>query len=167
MPMDLPADADIHPYLPQAYFADSYSIELPYQGESALEIYFEMVNRTPKWVNFLMDLRNRIVSKLGLKHLGRMADLDENKPIEEYKVGDQVGIFSIVSLRHHEIVVEDCDKHLNVRLSFLLVPDGNRVTLHATTVVHVKNTFGKVYMFFVAPVHKVIVPKSLNTLMTD
>ncbi|TFH90447.1 DUF2867 domain-containing protein [Vibrio ouci] len=166
MPMDLPADADIHPYLSHAYFADSYSIELPYQGESALEIYFEMVNRTPKWVNCLMDLRNRIVSKLGLKHLGRMADLDKNKPIEEYKVGDQVGIFSIVSLRHNEIVVEDCDKHLNVRLSFLLVPDGNRVTLHATTVVHVKNTFGKVYMFFVAPVHKVIVPRSLNTLVT-
>ncbi|WP_167489356.1 DUF2867 domain-containing protein [Vibrio ouci] len=164
--MDLPADADIHPYLSHAYFADSYSIELPYQGESALEIYFEMVNRTPKWVNCLMDLRNRIVSKLGLKHLGRMADLDKNKPIEEYKVGDQVGIFSIVSLRHNEIVVEDCDKHLNVRLSFLLVPDGNRVTLHATTVVHVKNTFGKVYMFFVAPVHKVIVPRSLNTLVT-
>ncbi|EEX94872.1 hypothetical protein VIOR3934_05244 [Vibrio orientalis CIP 102891 = ATCC 33934] len=165
MPMELPANADIHPYLPQSYFADSHSIELSYRGESALEIYFEMVSRTPKWVNFLMDLRNRIVSKLGLKHLGRMADLDQNKPVEDYKVGDQVGIFSIVSLRHNEVVVEDCDKHLNVRLSFLLVPNGNQVTLHATTVVHVKNTFGKVYMFFVAPVHKVIVPKSLNSLI--
>ncbi|WP_038210913.1 DUF2867 domain-containing protein [Vibrio orientalis] len=163
--MELPANADIHPYLPQSYFADSHSIELSYRGESALEIYFEMVSRTPKWVNFLMDLRNRIVSKLGLKHLGRMADLDQNKPVEDYKVGDQVGIFSIVSLRHNEVVVEDCDKHLNVRLSFLLVPNGNQVTLHATTVVHVKNTFGKVYMFFVAPVHKVIVPKSLNSLI--
>lgn len=163
--MDLPAEADIHPYLPQAYFADSFSIELPYQGESALQIYFEMVNRTPKWVNVLMDLRNRIVSKLGLKHLGRLGDVDDKKPTEDYQVGDQVGIFSIVSLRHDEIVVEDCDKHLNVRLSFLLVPKGNMATLHATTVVHVKNRFGKIYMFFVAPVHKVIVPKSLNTLL--
>jgi len=167
MPIELPSETDIHPYLPQAYFADSFSIELPYQGESALEIYFKMVNRTPKWVNFLMDLRNRIVSKLGLKHLGRLSDVHENKPIEEYKVGDQVGIFSIVSLRHNEVLVEDRDKHLDVRLSFLLVPNGNTATLHATTVVHVKNRFGKIYMFFVAPVHKVIVPNSLKQLYSN
>lgn len=94
-----------------------------------------------------------------------MADLDENKPISEYRVGDQVGIFSIVSLSDNELLVEDCDKHLNVRLSFLIVPDGDTMTLHATTVVDVKNTFGKVYMFFVAPVHKLIVPTSLKTLV--
>ncbi len=163
--MDLPSHSNIHPYLQGAYFADTHNIELPYNGESALEVYFTMVNKTPRWVNALMDLRNRIVSKLWLKHLGRMADLDENKPIGDYRVGDQVGIFSIVSLSDNELLVEDCDKHLNVRLSFLIVPDGDTMTLHATTVVDVKNTFGKVYMFFVAPVHKLIVPTSLKTLV--
>lgn len=163
--MDLPRHSNIHPYLNGASFADTYHIDLPYDGESALEVYFTMVNNTPRWVNLLMDLRNRIVSKLGLKHLGRMADLDEHKPIDEYQVGDQVGIFSIVSLDQHEVVVEDCDKHLNVRLSFLIVPEGNKMRLHATTVVEVKNTLGKVYMFFVAPVHKMIVPTSLKTLL--
>ncbi|WP_116899498.1 DUF2867 domain-containing protein, partial [Vibrio parahaemolyticus] len=48
--------------------------------------------------------------------------------------------------------------------SFLLDVIGDKITVHVTTVVHVHNMFGKVYMFFVAPVHKLIVPSSLKTL---
>ncbi|KJY82142.1 hypothetical protein TW81_14965 [Vibrio galatheae] len=163
--MNIPHNALIHSYLDGAYFADTHNIELPYQGESALEIYITTMKKTPNWVNTLMDVRNRIVSKLGLKHLGSLADVDKDKALDDYQVGDQIGIFSIVSIEPNELVVEDCDKHLNVRLSFLIVPKGDRMVLHATTVVDVKNTLGKVYMFFVAPVHRRIVPTSLKTLL--
>ncbi|HAS8484203.1 TPA: DUF2867 domain-containing protein, partial [Vibrio vulnificus] len=53
---------------------------------------------------------------------------------------------------------------LDVRVSFLLDVKGDKVTVHATTVVHVHNLFGKAYMLVVAPIHKVIVPSSLKTL---
>jgi 3-polyprenyl-4-hydroxybenzoate decarboxylase len=46
----------------------------------------------------------------------------------------------------------------------LLEPDGEHAIVHVTTVVHVNNALGKLYMFFVAPLHKIIVPCSLKTL---
>ncbi|MEO9273389.1 DUF2867 domain-containing protein [Marinomonas sp. 5E14-1] len=53
---------------------------------------------------------------------------------------------------------------MSVKVSFYIEPNGSTACVHASTVVHVNNTFGKVYMFFVAPVHKLIVPSSLKTL---
>ncbi len=141
-----------------------------FQGGTALYYYtrrkhlVQYLQDTPRWVNSLMMLRNQIVSKMGLKHLGKMADFSTNKPSNEYQVGDQLGIFSIYSLSHEEVILEDRDKHLDVRLSFFIEPNGDTATLHASSVVHVKNTFGKVYMFFVAPVHKLIVPATLKRL---
>ncbi|MGC9494121.1 DUF2867 domain-containing protein, partial [Vibrio genomosp. F10] len=96
-------------------------------------------------------------------------EFDHSTPSDHYKVGDMIGIFKLVSNSDYEVVLEDCDKHLDVRISFLIDPDGNgknsdEAVVHATTVVHINNAFGKVYMFFVAPVHKLIVPSSLKQL---
>ena len=100
----------------------------------------------------------------GLKHLGGLQDAAMDIEPDNLKVGDRLGIFTLVSNIDNEIVLEDSDKHLDVRVSFLLDPQREKVTVHATTVVHVHNWWGKAYMFFVAPVHKIIVPSSLKTL---
>ncbi len=162
--MTIPEGTLISNMVNNAYFSDTHNVNIRYDGQSALDIYMLMAQDTPRWVNSLMMLRNQIVSKMGLKHLGKMADFSTDKPSNEYQVGDQIGIFSIYSLNHEEIILEDRDKHLNVRLSFFIEPNGDTATLHASSVVHVKNTFGKVYMFFVAPVHKLIVPATLKRL---
>lgn len=162
--MTIPEGTLISNMVDNAYFSDTHNVNIRYEDQSALEIYMLMAQDTPRWVNSLMMLRNQIVSKMGLKHLGKMADFNNDKPSNEYQVGDQIGIFSIYSLNHEEIILEDRDKHLDVRLSFFIEPNGDTATLHASSVVHVKNTFGKVYMFFVAPVHKLIVPATLKRL---
>ncbi|KDM93530.1 DUF2867 domain-containing protein [Photobacterium galatheae] len=162
--MTLPSQSGIHSLSKDAYFFDSYSTTIPYRNQSALDVYFVLVKETPSWVNRLMALRNQIVSYLGLKNLGHMADIDVHKPSTAYQVGDKVGIFSIYAVSHQEIILEDRDKHLDVRVSFFVEPDGETATVHASTVVQVKNWLGKLYMFFVAPVHKVIVPTSLKKL---
>ncbi|SON52572.1 DUF2867 domain-containing protein [Vibrio tapetis] len=162
--MAIPENTMISKLTENAYFSDTHHVNIHYEGQSALELYMRMAQETPSWVNRLMTLRNQIVSRLGLKHLGKMADFSVDKPSNEYQVGDQLGIFSIYSLNHEEVILEDRDKHLDVRLSFFIDPNGDTATLHASSVVHVKNTFGKVYMFFVAPVHKLIVPATLKRL---
>ncbi|MDN3678856.1 DUF2867 domain-containing protein [Vibrio tapetis subsp. quintayensis] len=162
--MTIPEGTLISSMLDNAYFSDTHNVNIRYEDQSALEIYMLMAQDTPRWVNSLMMLRNQIVSKMGLKHLGKMTDFSSDKPSNEYQIGDQLGIFSIYSLSHEEVILEDRDKHLDVRLSFFIEPNGGTATLHASSVVHVKNTFGKVYMFFVAPVHKLIVPATLKRL---
>ncbi|WP_440055446.1 DUF2867 domain-containing protein [Pseudoalteromonas sp. T1lg65] len=162
--MKVPSQSLLSCKIDTAYFYDSYAKNIDNNGQSAMAIYMQIAKGTPAWVNALMKLRNQIASKLGLKHLGTMGDFDSSKAPEAYLPGDKIGIFHVVSNQPNEVVLEDRDKHLDVRLSFLIEPCDEQLTLHATTVVHVKNTLGKIYMFFVAPVHRIIVPRSLKGL---
>ena len=162
--MTIPKHSKLYDYAQGSYFADSFSREIPYMDQTAFDVYLEIAKQTPRWVSFLMEMRNRIVSLLGLKHLGRLQDATFEADVNSIKEGERIGIFTLVSNEEHEIVLEDSDKHLDVRVSFLLDVKGDNVTVHATTVVHVHNLFGKAYMLVVAPIHKVIVPSSLKTL---
>ncbi|EHZ7431697.1 DUF2867 domain-containing protein [Vibrio cholerae] len=162
--MTVPKHSKLFDYAKGAYFADSFSCEIHNNNQTALDVYLEIAKQTPTWISFLMTTRNRIVSMLGLKHLGRLQDAVAIENVAGVKVGERIGIFTLHSNSDKEIVLEDRDKHLDVRVSFLLDRVGDKITVHATTVVHVHNLFGKVYMFFVAPVHKLIVPSSLKTL---
>ncbi|MBY4675231.1 DUF2867 domain-containing protein [Marinobacterium arenosum] len=162
--MSIPGSSEVWTLMKGAYFYDSHSTKIRYDNQSALDVYFVIVRETPGWVNWLMSMRNKIVSKLGLKNLGHMSDIDFNKPSCDYKVGDRVGIFTVYANSNQEVILEDKDKHLDVRVSFYIEPEGDIATVHASTVVHVKNMLGKVYMFFVAPVHKIIVPTTLKKL---
>ncbi|MBI3524076.1 MAG: DUF2867 domain-containing protein [Betaproteobacteria bacterium] len=134
---------------------------LKHQGRSALEIYLDVVCRTPAWVNFLMATRNHIVSLFGLKNLGHLGDGTRSKPVSAYRVGDRVGIFSLLSLTDEEIILGDSDKHLDVKVSVCKLNPGARESIAISTVVHIHNLLGRVYMFFVAPVHRLIVPATL------
>ncbi len=160
----LPDNADIRSHLEDAYFADSFHTDIQYHGQSAMDVYIDLMQATPKWVTTLMALRNKIVGLFGLKNLGSMTEIDRTKSAADYQVGDKVGIFSLYSKSASEVIVEDRDKHLNVKLSFTIEPNGNKAKVHATSVVHVNNRLGRVYMFFVGPVHKIIVPNSLKQL---
>jgi hypothetical protein len=41
-----------------------------------------------------MACRNKIVSAMGLKNIAHLGDCDIKKPIDEYRLGDSVGIFT-------------------------------------------------------------------------
>ena len=154
----VPAASILHAATASASFHDAYRLALPGDGRTALELYLATVARTPRWVERLMALRNRIVSRLGLKDLGQLADFDRDKPAASYRVGDRVGIFSLVHLADDEVILGDSDRHLDVRVSICRIGDGVVVS----TVVHVHRLLGHVYMAFVAPVHRRIVPATLR-----
>lgn len=163
--MTIPPHSKLFEYAKGAYFSDSFSREISNKNQTALDVYLEIAKQTPGWVSFLMEVRNRFVSKLGLKHLGRFQDAATLKKTEAIEVGERIGIFTLKSHSDTEIVLEDSDKHLDVRVSFLLDIQVEKITVHATTVVHVHNWLGKAYMFFVKPIHKIIVPNSLKGLV--
>jgi hypothetical protein len=159
--IEVPVPSDISRHLPGADFFDSYEISLEHSGRSALEIYLGVIRKTPAWVNFLMATRNRVVLLFGLKNLGHLGDLSKNKAASDYRIGDRVGIFSLLSMTENEIILGDSDKHLDVKLSICKLVRENRETVATTTVVHIHNLLGRIYMSFVIPFHRLIAPAVL------
>ncbi|EKD98969.1 MAG: hypothetical protein ACD_23C00190G0002 [uncultured bacterium] len=159
--IDVPPSRRISRELQGADFFDSYEMPLAHGGRSALDIYLKIIAKTPSWVNFLMAIRNRIVAVLGLKNLGHLGSLNQTKETSAYRVGDRVGIFSLLSISDDEIILVDSDKHLDVKVSVCKLAREDRQSVAVTTVVHIHNLLGRIYMLFVAPVHRRIVPATL------
>ena len=157
---EVPDSSEIARSLNGADFHDCYQLPVESNSLSALEIYINIVRKTPAWVNSLMAMRNRVVGLVGLKNLGRLNDIQE-KPVSAYRVGDRIGIFSLRYLSENEIILGDSDKHLNVNVSVCKQSNGEQHSVAVSTVVYFHNTLGRVYMFFVAPAHKIIAPAVL------
>jgi hypothetical protein len=84
-----------------------------------------------------------------------MAAIDRARPLQDYRVGERVGIFTVLHISDDEVVMGDDDKHLDVQVSLLKTADRKVVV---STIVHIHNALGRVYMFFVAPAHRIIAP---------
>ena len=149
-----PDSSVISPTLANANFADCYETPDPQPQTSALQTWLDLVRQTPRWINHLMALRNRIVLLAGLKvgHLGDLAHCDASR----YRCGDRVGIFELRHDSEREVVLGQDDRHLNVQLSLLKHQrDGDgRAVLCLSTVVHVHNAMGHAYMAVVTPFHR-------------
>ena len=153
-----PVDSKIYTMSAGAYYVDSHRVVTEYLGRSSLQIWLEHLSKTPAWINFLMSLRNKLVSKLGLKDLGDLRVSD--KMSQEYQIGDKVGIFTLLSVNDNEVILVDNDKHLEVKIS-LFKDNSCGESIVISAVVHTHNIYGKIYMLFVTPVHKLIVPYML------
>lgn len=151
------AGADFH----DSWAIQSSAVELP-----ALGHFIAAVERTPKWVDACMALRNRTVSLLGLKNLGHLSALTPGKSPSDYRPGDRVGIFTLFENSFDEALLGDKDKHLDVVLSVhrALLPDASKVLVTVTTVVHVHNTLGRLYMLPVKPMHRIIAPSVISAI---
>lgn len=157
-PTTAPARSRIEVRLAGSYFHDAWAIAAADPTLDALGQFLRVAQGTPAWIEHLMALRNRIVSLLGLKNLGSLSGMDPTKPAQDYQLGDRVGIFTVLSRTPDEVWLGDQDKHLDVVVSVHrgeAAADG-AVTVTVTTVVHVHNWLGRLYMIPVAPAHRVI-----------
>ena len=157
----VPAQSKLASTVPTAYFADAFEQRCSdIQDANAVQLYYDLLRRAPKWADGLMHMRNRTCNYLfGLKDIGTFSEITLTKPLDEYRAGERLGVFTVVSISEDEFVFEDRDKHLNVQLSLLKRSDTGSVVI--STVVHVNNWIGKLYMFFVGPAHKFIAPMML------
>ena len=157
----IPKDCALYHTLDSAQFYDAHELrQTRTTPASALAIWLTQIRNTPRWVELLMRLRNRIVGWFGLKNLGDLSGLNLDKKESDYRVGDRLGIFTIVHIEHDELIVGDSDKHLDVKLSFMVKEAGQRLII--ATVVHEHNRLGALYMFFVRPMHRLIAPAVLR-----
>ena len=160
-----PCSSKIQHILESADFYDAWEVRAAEPLLTPLEQFLRVASKTPKWVDSLMVLRNKVVSPFGLKDLGRLSSISPNKSSRDYVAGDRVGIFTLIEQSENEVLLGDEDEHLKVVLSLYQTPLGNKQTqVTMTTVVHVKNMLGHLYMLPVKPAHHVIA-KSMTKLI--
>jgi hypothetical protein len=68
--MSIPNISMLNEYSKDLYFCDSFSKKIKYNNLTSIEVCLEIATQMPAWIEFLMSMRNWIVSKLGLKDLG-------------------------------------------------------------------------------------------------
>lgn len=165
-PCQPPAESAIQTLLPGAHFFDAWQVEASEPELSALGQFLKAAEATPKWVDGLMQARNQLVRLAGLKHLGGLSGVHMSKAASDYRPGERVGIFTLFANEEDEALLGDKDKHLEVTLSVhkTLPQAGEPVIVTVTTVVHLKNFVGRIYMIPVAPIHKLIVPAVLKAI---
>jgi Protein of unknown function (DUF2867) len=141
-----------------SYFHDAWAIAPAEPELDALGQFLRVAARTPQWIDRLMGIRNSVVGLFGLKDLGRLSQITPDKKSADYVVGDRVGIFTLISKTDEEVLLGDNDSHLAVVVSVHKATDlsGPKPVVTVTTVVHVKNWLGRLYMLPVAPAHRVI-----------
>ncbi len=123
---------------------------------------------SPEWVGKLFNLRNKIVSLVGLKTSGKMTDREQQLNDFNCEVGEQLGLFKVFHKNENEVVMGEDDKHLNFRISLFFKQKDLETTkkeIIISTTVEFKNWFGKLYFLPVSPFHKIIVPVMLKSII--
>lgn len=173
----VPSGTVIHATLQGAHFFDAYTVADPRPAASALQTWLDVVARTPRWTQHLLAVRNRLVRLVGLKGVGQLHDMHplasgaSPGDARSYRVGDRVGIFLIRHLSDTEVVMGQDDKHLDVQVSLTKHAQAGSsddsdspATVVLSTVVHIHNTLGHVYMAIITPFHRRIVQVMLQQL---
>ena len=159
----LPAESQIIGLAENCNFSDAYEhLQQPlpenWSQQTAGQLWLHMLQQTPPWIDRLMAWRNQLVQLFGLKNLGHL-QLPENTHCVQ--AGERLGIFSVYAIQPEEIILEDDDRHLRVRVSVFKQASGRVVV---STVVHTKNQLGRTYMWFVNPFHRQIARTLLKRL---
>lgn len=120
----------------------------------------------PQSVRWLMTLRNRIVSILGLKTGTKVKDEAAYLAQVPMQVGDKIGLFEVMGKSENEIILGTDDSHLNFRVS-LLKDASNREygMLTMTTTVQFHNNKGRLYFKVVGLFHRWIAPSMLRRMV--
>lgn len=143
----IPLESEILNGFSEVGYLDIYEIQKKTQ-KTAEEITKEIM-KFPRWVEFLLKVRNTLVHPFGLK---------TEKPKDE-----QESFFMLLKKTENEIIMGENDKHLNFRASIFI--DKSKETIAFITLVHYHNIWGKIYFLPVKPFHKIIIKSLLKRFL--
>ena len=149
---EITPSVDTDALLAGAQFADAFRIEVTDPALDARHAAERIMARQPRWAEALLQLRNFVVSPLGLKTSGEGAPAPRG----------MIGIFPVLSETPDRLIAGFNDSHLDFRVVIdVAALDGIRqVTL--TTLVKTHNWFGRTYLAVITPFHRLIAPALLR-----
>lgn len=152
--VSIPVGSAVAGAYPSTNLADAFAIELPNDTVTDPEVLARFIfAHQARWIGGLIKVRDALVGGFGLKTARQLASLDPDNGT------GRLSIFRIYSKGPTEVVLGEDDKHLDFRLSVLC--SGRQLTV--STVVHCHNFLGRLYIFFIAPFHRLVVQSSLRT----
>lgn len=141
----LQADMDRYPY------RDSAEFPLPRPDIRPEDMVRAFALAGPRWFYAALKLRDQLVRPFGLIRSAPItADL-----APPFTIGQRIGPLRLLTLTDREAVLGENDRHLDVRVSFLLPGDGK---MWSSTLVATHNALGRAYMAVVLPFHRALVP---------
>lgn len=159
--VEVPQNSRLNSSTNTVFYSDAFSYTTQAHDTSVLAIWLWQMESLPIWVKQLMQLRNKLAFLFGIQNTQSISKTNITKPINELTVGDRVGFFVLEYLDEQEAVLVDKDTHLTVKISiYKPTKYSNEITISSQVIVH--NMRGRIYMFFVAPMHRLIVPASIR-----
>ncbi len=126
-------------------------------------IIVKLIKIIPKWFDLLLNLRNVIARIFGLK-TGTIGDIYKNSEKLIFKQDQMIGDIFIYFKDKNHLIVELNDKHLDFRFSIFIWQKEGITKISLSTIVKINNIFGWIYIFFIKPFHRLIIPNFLKGL---
>ncbi|MGF0524067.1 DUF2867 domain-containing protein [Agrobacterium pusense] len=139
-----------------AQFQDAYAVRIdrPLDG-SMYDIIMPTLASPPGWLKGLFGLRDALVRPFGVRTTEAMRQAAHGRRIDFFRIQDETA---------DEVVLGEDDWHLDFRVSIRRqrLPSGTLIV--TTTAVRINNAFGRLYLFAIAPFHRLIVRASLRRM---
>jgi hypothetical protein len=159
--VDLPTGTLVAQAFPRIDYADAYRVQQPPGAPNDLDaVARAALGVAPHWVTFLMRIRDWIARKINLKTSSQAANRASNT--DKLQIGDRVGIFKVFDRAANELLLGEDDRHLDFRLSVLLLNDAGVDWAIVSTIVRFNNWVGWAYFLPVRQFHQLIVPSMMR-----
>lgn len=139
-------------------FADTYATTNHVDGME--EITRSVFDQTPRWVDQLFAVRNRIAGLLGLE-----TTVPDDRD-ERFAVGGYVRTFEILAMSDREITLGADESHLNFR-ALISDDQSDAYNIKVTTLVEYNNLLGRLYMTAIKPFHKQVVKRMVGNAFAE
>ena len=146
--------------LDHAYYRDAYRVPLARKEFGVVDIFFAIFAHHPPWMKLLLIVRNTLAS-LARLDVPTASEILHVKIRDRYAVSEKIGVWHIFSLGEAELVAGGNNKHMDFRVSVLKAQDGDETSVVVSTICTVHNLSGRLYLFFVLPMHRYGVRKLL------
>lgn len=162
----VPADLLAASPLARVDYADCYGATLPAAEDSPAvdrlaRLFFS--EAMPGWIRKLLDLRDRVAARTGAgKDDWTSPDPSDPRPVA---VGDRIGPWKVAAKSETEIVFLEKESHLDFAFSLRAVRVREGTAILATTLVEFHGLPGKAYFLPVKPVHRLLVPRHMDSVL--
>src|SRR5712691_4341932 len=148
-----PGSALSRELIEHAYYRDAYRVPLRRRELAVVDVFFAIFAHHPLWMKVLLIVRNKLAALVELNGFTASEGLGIGIR-RHYGVGEKIGRWRICALSENEVVAGGDDKHLDFRVSVLIATEGDEASVVVSTVCAVHNLAGKIYLFFVVPLHR-------------
>jgi len=147
--MDFPLETGINGKELNAYYRDSFKVQVNQHNLNAKNVYHSIFGFLPKPVQFALTFRNAIVKYLGFS----VSNTQMSLPLEDIEAGKKAGFLIIETVEPSEVICAAYEPNMDMWLSVLKLSERE---FSVSTLVNLKTKSGKVYMAFIKPFHKFV-----------